>query len=52
MCHVLINDLPSFVTSSILLFADDAIIFQELKKTNYAALHNDLDALYAWSTTW
>jgi len=48
-----INDLPSVITSSILLFADDTKILRVIRtEEDYTALQNDLNALYTWSTTW
>jgi len=48
-----INDLPSAVSSSIFMFADDAKLFRVIKcKDDYVALQNDLDALHTWSTIW
>ena len=48
-----INDLPSVVSSSIFMFADDAKIFRVIKsKDDHVAFQSDLDSLHTWSVTW
>jgi len=43
-----INDLPTVVTSSVLLFAVDAKNFRVIRtEEDYKALQNDLNALHA-----
>jgi hypothetical protein len=41
------------ITSKIRLFADDCLIYREVKSTeDHQALQNDLDVLHSWSNTW
>jgi len=47
------NDLPSVVSSSIFMIADNPNFFKVIRShDDNMALQNDLNALYAWSTTW
>ena len=46
-----VNDLPSVVTSRVLLFADDTKIFTEVP-VNQQTLQQDLDKLQIWSNEW
>ena len=52
--HILfINDLPSHVSSSILLFADDTKCYKNINNPNDClALQNDLFNLHSWSRLW
>jgi len=51
--NMFINDLPSVVSSSIFMFADDTKIFRIIKSSDdHKALQSDLDALHAWSVVW
>lgn len=48
---VYINDLPNSITSSIKLFADDCVIYREVKTTNHTVLlQADLDHILDWCT--
>ena len=50
---IFINDLPSHVSSSILLFADDTKCYKNINNPNDClALQNDLFNLYSWSRLW
>jgi len=50
---IFINDLPSIVSSPILMFADDTKIFRVIRnKEDHSALQNDLNLLYEWSLQW
>ena len=43
-----INDLPSVVNSKVRLFADDCLIYREIKTIN--DLRNNLNSLQAWAS--
>jgi ribonuclease P/MRP protein subunit RPP40 len=48
-----INDLPDNIQSSVRLFADDCVIYREIKNDLDAqALQEDLDTLGRWEQTW
>ena len=48
-----INDLPSCVSSSVRLFADDTIMYRPIKSPNDTGiLQTDLEHLDKWSETW
>ena len=48
-----INDLPSVVSSKVRLFADDCLIYRNIKnKEDLIALQKDQNLLENWSTTW
>ena len=50
---VFINDLPDAVTSSIRLFADDALLYRRIKSNeDVYALQDDLNHLQAWEKDW
>lgn len=50
---IYINDLPSNITSTIRLFADDCIIYRKiLSSSDHLALQSDLDHITAWCTSW
>lgn len=50
---VFINDLPSNLSSLIRLFADDCILYREIKnKDDSEALQADINRLCAWESTW
>ena len=50
---VYINDISENVSSSIRLFADDTVVYREIKShQDHIILQNDLDKLYNWSTVW
>jgi len=48
-----INDIGAGVSSTLRLFADDLIIYRPITSNNsHIRLQNDIDILYAWSSTW
>ena len=48
-----INDLPSVVSSKVILFADDCLIYRNIKnKDDQIALQKDLNLLENWGNTW
>ena len=48
-----INDLPDCVKSSVRLFADDCLLYREIKsRDDQEILQNDLKNLEIWATTW
>ena len=48
-----INDLPSVVSSNVRLFADDCLIYRNIKnKEDQIALQKDLNLLGSWGNTW
>jgi hypothetical protein len=48
-----VNDIPSYVSSKIRLFADDGLLYREVKSPSDAAsLQSDLDALCRWESEW
>jgi hypothetical protein len=50
---IYINDLPLVVSSNVRLFADDAIVYREIKDhEDSLSLQHDLDALREWEKTW
>lgn len=51
---ILINDFPTYVTSStVLSFADDTQYFKQLNsRCDCFALQEDLDSLAKWSSDW
>ena len=49
----IINDLPSHVTSSVRLFADDCLLYRVIRSiADHIALQKDLDSLQKWAKTW
>lgn len=50
---IFINDLPSCVSSSISLFADDCVLYREITNTSdVAILQSDLDCVSNWCNKW
>jgi hypothetical protein len=50
---IYIDNITEGVTSSIRLFADDCLLYREIKNTDDAkALQQDLDRLHTWSKHW
>ena len=50
---VYINDLPDNIKSSVRLFADDCVIYKEIKSNQDAKiLQKDLETLSAWEKLW
>ena len=48
-----VNEIPSIVSSPVLLFADDTKIFRVIRNgEDYTALQSDLDLLQRWSQQW
>ena len=47
------NDIPSVVSSKVRLFADDCLIYRNIKnKEDQIALQKDLNLLENWGNTW
>ena len=50
---IIINDLPECVSSSIRLYADDALLYRSIKShDDIDALHRDLASVQEWEKTW
>ena len=50
---IYINDLPNSLSSKVRLFADDAIVYREIKSPkDCLELQNDLNKLMAWEKKW
>ena len=48
-----INDLPSIVSSKVRLFADDCLIYRQIKSNNdQIELQRDLNLLEYWGVKW
>ena len=47
-----INDLPSVVSSKVRLFADDCLIYRNIKNKDQIAMQRDLNLLENWGITW
>ena len=48
-----INDLPSVVSSKVRLFADDCLIYRNIKnKEDQITMQKDLNLLENWGNTW
>ena len=48
-----INDLPFCVNSKVCLFADDCLLYREIKNNqDQIDMQRDLDALMYWGSTW
>jgi len=48
-----VNEIPSIVSSPVLMFANDTKIFRVIKnRDDYIALQNDLELLQRWSQQW
>ena len=48
-----VNEIPSIVSSPVLMFADDTKISRVIRnKEDYISLQNDLDLLHRWSQQW
>ena len=51
LCHI--NDLPDRVKSQIRLFADDCLMYREIKThLDHTILQNDLQCLESWAEDW
>ena len=50
---IFINDLPSYVKSPVRLFADDCVIYREIKSSlDASTLQSDLNNLHRWEREW
>ena len=50
---IFINDLPSVVSSTTALFADDSKVYNPVSTAEEVkAIQKDMDSLYKWSTKW
>ena len=50
---IFINDLPDNIKSSVRLFADDCVLYRNIKTlTDYLILQDDLNSLGQWETYW
>lgn len=50
---IYINDLPTCISSRIRLFADDCVVYRQIRSVNDPLLlQSDLDALSDWCKTW
>ena len=50
---VFINDLPHNIHSEVRLFADDCVIYREIKnELDHTQLQDDLHTLVKWQDTW
>ena len=48
-----INDLPTVIDSQCKLFADDLVVYRQVRdQEDVAALQRDMDSLAAWESTW
>jgi len=48
-----VNEIPSLVSSSLYMFADDTKLYQSITNTSdIIALQHDLDNLNLWSSDW
>ena len=48
-----INDLPSVISSKVRLFADDCLVYREIKsRQDQNDLQKDLNSLESWGSTW
>ena len=53
LCLLHINDLPSVISSKVRLFADDCLVYREIKgKQDQNNLQKDLNLLETWGSTW
>lgn len=51
LCHI--NDLPNSVKSQVRLFADDCLLYRQIKTANdHQILQEDLAKLESWADTW
>ena len=51
LCHI--NDLPSWVKSTVRLFADDCLLYRTIKTIqDQIQLHKDLESLGKWASLW
>ena len=48
-----INDINNAIKSQIKLFADDSVLYRNIRSQNYQViLQNDLDTIYSWAEKW
>ena len=51
LCHI--NDLPTTVKSRVRLFADDCLLYREIRtRDDHTTLQKDLDSLETWAQNW
>ena len=51
LCHI--NDLPDVVKSQVRLFADDCVLYRQIKsQRDHVKLQEDLSSLHDWACTW
>ena len=51
LCHI--HDLPDAVKSTVQLFADDCLLYPQVKSTeDHISLQQDLQSLETWAKTW
>ena len=51
LCYI--NDLPDTVKCQVQLFADDCLLYRQIKSQNdHTTLQNDLNELEKWATKW
>jgi len=51
LCHI--NDLPDRVKSQVRLFADDCLIYREIRNTqDHLVLQQDLSSMESWANDW
>jgi len=51
LCHI--NDLPDCVKSTVRLFADDCLLYRQIKtRKDHLQLQTDLKSLETWASTW
>ena len=51
LCHI--NDLPDSVKSTVRLFADDCLLYRQIKsREDHISLQYDLQNLETWAKTW
>ena len=52
-CLTYINDINSNISGTIQLFADDALLFRQIRSdADCLSLQKDLDTLYSWARKW
>ena len=51
LCHI--NDLPDVVKSQVRLFADDCVLYRQIRsQRDHVKLQDDLSKLHDWACTW
>ena len=49
---IFINDLPDNITSTVRLFADDCVLYQNIRSDDQQILQDDLNKLAQWEEAW